>query len=331
MLHSKILELKHENSRLVGVHPVLDAFSLDVCRDIDAAAEDDELVADKRRSILSYLKGCTVGHDDRLKSALDEYAEAATYLFFKEKGVLIERVAEKKNVRTPDFRLGIQNEEFFVELKTLGFSEGSQNYIDALEQGLSSQAHLEQQKHAGKPVAIAFTTWDPLIRRQKKDYFEFRRKYFIETIVGKIRQNIKSRQLDYGKTILVIDFSLIYIPGSPLKNSIAFFCEPSLKSIISGLLWNIAFGQKGDKILSPIEFQGGSNIEGCIEIEGVLREFDFVKAICFQSYGIGREKMVLGFYRSIDEDIMLACLLSFCDFCNDELNSSAWKILQENR
>ncbi|MGG6267651.1 hypothetical protein ACQ4M3_11665 [Leptolyngbya sp. AN03gr2] len=326
MLHSKILALKQENSRFSIITPVLDAISLDTCQEIDCSATDSFLT-EKKRNILNYLKRYDVGYDCKLKAALDEHNEAALYLLFQNKSISIERVCESNHQKTPDFKILLEGKSFFLEMKTLGFAQGDLNYIDALDKGLDARVSLEQQSKSGKRVAIAEVGFDPL-QSQKPDYLLCYGTYFIDTIVQKIKQNLKKQQFELGETILLIDLCLIDTPFGHKLNSIAFFHEPILKSVVSGLLWHTAFGSLGERVFTPIRFEGASNIEGQLKTEGILREFAWIKALCFQTYNVSRERAIVGFYRSSDEDLILPLLSYFCDFTNDDLNSNAWRILQ---
>lgn len=326
MLYKRILALKQENFKLTTVNPILDSFSLGSCQDIDSEASDI-FIKGKRENIINHLTNYTVGHDIKLKPALDEYNEATTYLAFKRQGISIERFTERKNEKTPDFKIDIGEEEFYVEMKTLGFAEGDANYLDAIDKGLDVRTSLEQQIKSGRTVAIAETGFDPL-QKQKADYLKLHRVYFIETIVQKIQQNLKPKQFEFGNTILFIDLILIDVPFGYKLNSIPFFQEPFLKSIVSGLLWNVAFGRLGERIFSPIRFEGSSNIEGQLKVEGVLNDFDWIKGLCFQTYNVSRERTITGFYRVAEEELVTPLLYSLCNFINDEVNTNGWQILQ---
>jgi hypothetical protein len=207
-LYSKILGLKQENSELT-CNPILDAFSLDMCQETDAE-EDDSFIKDKKNKILTRLNNCKVGYDAKLKPSLDAYTEVVTYILLKSKGFLVERVPERNTQKTPDFKVSSNGEIFFIEMKTLGFAEGELNYLKAIDSGLAAEISLEEQIKSGKTVAISETSFNPL-GRDRPDYEKFRQKYFIETIVKKIDQNLKKKQFELGKTILLIDLSLILI------------------------------------------------------------------------------------------------------------------------
>ncbi len=73
-------------------------------------------------------------------------------------------------------------------------------------------------------------------------------------------------------------------------DSIAISQESRHKSMVSGRLWYSAFGKLGERIFSPIEFEGADNIKGELGVEGILNNRDWIKALCFQTYNVRREK-----------------------------------------
>jgi hypothetical protein len=328
MLYSRILSLRQNHLNYTGINPLLNAFSLDMCQEIDAA-DNDEFIRRKRKSILNRLKNYEIGFAQELHQVLCDYSEAATYLSLKTKGLLLENIPEIAK-KTPDLKVNLKGEEFFIEIKTLGFSGGDESYIQAIEQGLDAQVSIEEQLKAGYTTAVAIISIDPL-KRRKQDYSYSRQKDFIETITTKIDNNIKKGQFETGSTILLIDLSLIPIPADWKVNSIPIFPlikNKKLESLVSGILWHSAFAKENERIFSPIEFEGDANIKSALSIEGILNKHDFIKALCFQVYNLREERKVVGFYRSKDEDSIMPLLSSFCDFVNDEMNTNGWRILQ---
>lgn len=100
--------------------------------------------------------------------------------------------------------------------------------------------------------------------------------------------------------------------------------------MVSGILWNVAFGKQGNNIYAPIEFEGKRNIINQLERNGLLIEIPYIKGLIFVTYDNFKERKYIGFYRSNDfESQVFSFLLEFCDFVNDENNSMAFKILQQ--
>lgn len=211
-------------------------------------------------------------------------------------------------------------------MKTIGFTDGGINYKKAIEDGRNAQIEIERQKNAGRKVAIAMTEIAPL--RKSNGYDPFSVKYFIETIISKLG-NIEEGQFSHGRTYLLVDLKLIRLLSSWNDEALAIYQEKMLKSFVSGSLWNIAFGKIGDNIFKAIEFEGKENIEGVLNINGVLLEKDYIKALCFRVYEADSISHVVGFYRSEDEDEDFGILQTFCDFLNDDKNSYAYEYLQK--
>ncbi|MBU7583427.1 MAG: hypothetical protein KAF91_11055 [Nostoc sp. TH1S01] len=320
--------LRRNHLGYITINPLLNAFSLEICQEIDAA-EKDSFVKKVKKSILDRLKDYEIGYHVELQQALREYIEVATYLSLKNRGLLLEKVIESKN-KTPDLKVNLEGQEFFIEIKTLGFGGGEENYIQAMEQGLNAEVSLEEQLKAGNTTAISITAIDPL-KKQEHDYFSSRQKDFIETITRKTQGLIKEGQFESGTTILLIDLSLINIPADWKVNSVPLFPliqKQKIKSLVSGILWNSAFGKVNERIFSPIEFEGDANIRSELNIEGILNKNEFIKALCFQVYELNQKSKIIGFYRKKEEDSIMDFLSMFCDFVNDEMNTNGWKILQ---
>lgn len=328
MLYSRILSLQQNHLNYTGINPLLNAFSLKMCQEIDAA-ENDEFIRRKKKSILKNLKNYDIGFDEKLNNALCDYSEAATYLSLKSKGLLLENIPESAK-KTPDLKVNLKGEELFIEIKTLGFAGGNESYIQAMEQGLDAQVSIEEQLKTGATTATAIISIDPL-KKRTQDYSYSRQKDFIETITTKADNNIDKGQFETGSTILLIDLSLIHVPADWKVNSIPIFPliqNQKFKSLVSGVLWHSAFGKENERIFSPIEFEGDANIKSELSIEGILNKYDFIKALCFQVYNLREERKVVGFYRAKDEDSIMPFISLFCDFVNDEMNTNGWRILQ---
>jgi hypothetical protein len=322
------MDLLQNNNEITTVNPILKAFSLDYCEKIDDAVNNDEFIKSKRNNIIKNLNNCTVGHDDYLKPAFDEYNEAVTYLSIKNKNLLIDRVKEVKGKNTPDFQITSNNKTFYIEMKTLGFADGDLNYVDAVNKGLESQISLEQQINNGRNVAIAETFISPFFYSTKEEsYNQLIQTRIIETIVNKINNNLKEEQFKDGKTILLIDLSLMLLPYDWKSNSVPIFQENLRKSMVSGIFWYSAFGKLDERIFSTIEFEGAKNIEGKLRVEGILNNYPFIKALCFQTYNVSKERKVVGLHRSQDQE-MIDILLPLCDFLNDEFNTKGYEVLQ---
>jgi hypothetical protein len=333
MLHSKIKELQEENHKLTTINPILNSFSLNKCEEIDQVADKDPFIAQQRKNILIHLKKCSVGHSSELKQALDAYYEIISYLYLnhkgKDKGFLVKRVPEE-NEKTPDFEVNfIDGEIFYIELKTPGFNDSNNNYIKAINEGLDAKVSLIKQINSGEPIAISEVVVSPLRKENKGyEYNQLRQTRMIDSIISKADQVIKEEQFKRGKTILLINLSLLgMLPQSWQKNSVPIYQEKLYKSMVSGILWYSAFGKLHERIFTTIEGEGSKNIEGELSTEGILNKYEFVKAVCFQIEDEHRNLKLVGFYREEDKDQVYHLIYPICDFVNNDLNTYGYKIL----
>ncbi len=330
-LYLRINELKFYNSQLTVINPLLDVINMDFCLQLDyyLIKYDTNYVfyINGKNKIFNLLRNFSIGRVEKLIDAFDVYNELYNFYILSKK-IKIEPIATK-SIKTPDFKCTTQNgQDFFIELKSLGFSEGNLNYNKTIEEGYKCKIDLEKQLKTGKKIAFSAMSVSPL---KKENYKSHSIKYNIETIIDKINNNIKHGQFNNEYNSLLIDLRLI--PITEWKyNSLPFYQENRYKSIVSGILWNVAFGKMDDNIFMPIEFEGKENIEGRLSRNGILIDYDDIQTLCFNIYGLGNisENYFTGFYRSNNDkpEMIENMLNSFCNFYNDDINSNAWKILQ---
>jgi hypothetical protein len=105
----------------------------------------------------------------------------------------------------------------------------------------------------------------------------------IDDTIKKIKNNIKVSQIHYGPTVLVVDLGRLRgIPQGPSGLLPVFFHDgPPAESCVSGELWQIALGLKGERVFSLPEFDGKSNLGGHQTQRGILHEFPGLLAVTF--------------------------------------------------
>lgn len=327
-LKGEIQRLRTEAKECCTDNPLLKVFDLDMCERIDLLSQTDSFVNKKRTSILRYLSGLAIDYDEKWKSAVDQYNEAGTYINFKyEKKIDMEHVPECSD-KTPDFRFVVGDTPYYIELKTLHFAAAGLNYKQTLDDGMEASIDMEDQRKRGRIIAFGETIIAPLYR-ENKEYNSWSVKYYVETIIEKIEQNIESDQFKAGNTFLLVDLKLVGKVSGWKEASVAVYQEPQYKSMVSGELWNIAFGRSGQPVFRAIEFEGKENIEGELSTDGILINHPEIKGLCFQSYNMEGSRKIVGFYRHSDTDCLVKPLLVFCDFTNDDQNSNAWRVLKD--
>jgi len=335
-LHSRILKAKQANAEYM-TNPLLLGFSLDECKAIDNIADSDQFVRGKVKEILDLLHDYDVDYDEKLKSAFEAYSEAATYIQLREKGIPLERVRETKSKR-PDFQFKHAGQTYYIEIKTLSFADGASNYRQTMEEGLEAEIHLQDQVASGKDISFSETEiqplrkdssiYDPISQKYRPIYDPTSPRYFIETIIKKINQNIKIEQLELGDSFLLIDMSLF--PGRYEEWSLPIFQEKTYGSMVSGALWHIAFATLNEMIFRPIEFEGKSNIDGRLQCEGVLVQHTFLKGLLFRTTLLSGQRYITAFIRSNEPEQIRNIIAVMSNYWNDDLNTNGWKVLQNH-
>jgi hypothetical protein len=326
MLYKRILELKQDVSSITN-NPVLDAFNLGECQYLDSQYATDDFIKDKTDKCLSYLEKTVIDFDPRYKSAYEEYNEATIYVDLLKK-YQTTRIAEAPTP-TPDFNACNKGEfpfNIYIEVKALSFLDGNLNYKEAQTSGLNANIGIEQQIREGRPIAFGETIISPFLKRNRLPST----RELIEIYIDKINNNIKPGQYSLGDTVLLIDIKQLLLGSHWDESGIAFYQEGLMKSIASGVLWHAAFGQAGEMIYKPIEFEGKPNTDSPLTKNGILIDHSYIKGLVFATYKNFQERKYFGFFRYEEQDNQAANFISmFCDLHNDSRNTEAWKVLQK--
>jgi hypothetical protein len=327
MLYNRLLQLKQETSTIT-TNPVLNAFNLDECRYLDSLYATDTFVKEKIDNCLSYLKDLSIDFSPGYRSAYEEFNEAIVYTDLLKK-CQATRVSETATP-TPDFNLVGTNENQFniyAEVKAISFLDGNLNYIKAQQSSLEANISIEKQVQAGQNIVFGEAIISPFHKNGKLPST----RELIEIYIDKINNNIKPGQYLLGDTILLIDIKQLLLGSKWDESGVAFYQEGLLKSIASGVLWNAVFGHAGEMIYQPIEFEGKPNTDSPLEKNGILVDHKYITGLVFATYENFEDRKYVGFFRHDEQDKQSATFISlFCNFYNDEKNTQAWKVLQNN-
>lgn len=327
-LKERFRELKRESNKATS-NFLLDCFDDGDLETIDTEALSDSFISSKKKKILSLVEGMKIDFDPKLKSAFDEYGEALTYLRLKAK-FTVDRIPEGEG-KSPDFRITLQTDEqaleIYAELKSMSFTDNNINYKEAMDESLEGKIEIEDQVKRGKDFSFAITGIQP-VKKWNKDYDPLSPRYFIETLIDKIEQNLKRDQYSFGDTVLIIDLKQLALPSGYPEGYTAVFREDRGNSFVSGPLWNIAFGKEGHLIFKPVEFAGSSNIDGDLTRNGILVNRDWIKALVFiERDSDFRKSNIAGLFNSRNcPDGVRKFLHEFCHAVNDDHNSHAWSM-----
>lgn len=313
LLKERILELKQQTSGLTR-NPVLDCFELDECDKVDSMSLSDSFIKSRKNSCLKHLKNVKVDFSQDYRNAFEEYNEAVIYIDLKERFDIVS--IPETSSKTPDFKISLDSDdpfEVFAELKTLSFVDGNLNYIDSQKQGLDAQIALEEQISGGAKIGFSTSEIKPLHKSGEK-YDMYSTKYVIEKLIDKIVQNIKKEQYGMGETLLLVDLRQICLPSKLNESIAALFVQKPIESIVSGVLWNVAFGKLGHQMFKPIEFEGRSNVDGELERNGILVDYPYIKGLVFIGYKNFKERFYAGLVRANESGNVVASIYHLCAF-----------------
>ena len=312
-LSEKILRLKQEINTIGHNYPLLYVH----IGFVDKTEKDSNRFSDCLIAMNTQVDRCLQNYEDyRAFMDLKDIYSEALILSVLSSVADIAKISEGSS-RSPDFRVNHLENTIYIEMKTLNMAEGTLKHRDIMEEAFEGKIELERKieeqklvKTEGNIVASVMR-YDMPYYSANRSYNSSSLKLVIETLIEKIRQNIKEEQFSFGDTILLINFSdqlsLCESPSESLQeNYIAEYVDNSgildyleqhelsieeqgkfwnsMEAVqrqqiwrypAKGCLWHLAFGQCGTA-LNPED----ENSE-ILEKEGILLEYDFIKGILF--------------------------------------------------
>lgn len=267
-----------------------------------------------------------IDYNTHYRTAYEKYNEAVTYYDLNQRGTTVHNIPETKS-STPDFEANFNYRDFdgvsvmskvYVEVKSLGFADGNNEYLRNQRAAFESNLDLEEQRKRGRYFCSSIYTVSPLADKDTGPTSE------IEEFNKKIKNNIKEEQFTYGDgndSILYVDFSQYLFPFNN-EECLPVYPDIIRKYCASGRLWMLAFGREGERIFSYPEFEGRACFDRDLTLPGILNSYDFIKGIIF-SFGSGKgNRKLLGLYRFKDAETKVAVFLhQVCDYVNDDLNT----------
>lgn len=313
--------IKKHREYIAGItdNQTLEAFDLEYCEILDKSANEFvKKCVKKCNNELKQIKG--IDYDQHIKTAYEAYAEAISYIDLKTI-CNIEHIPENNN-KTPDFKVCFDESCVYVEMKSLSFADGNQNYKASQESALKANISREEQIKQGK--RFIWTEREVLPMAKNGNNTSFREQLLF--LRKKIENNLKTGQLQQGETILLIDLNQL---GVRYHSSEYVAIEKSFNGLgySSGMLWSLAFAKKQDRLFIAPEFEGKPNIdEEEIGFNGVLVDFPELKGLVFAVGRTTKERAFVGFYRHEELDCNSVKLIqTICSFYNDDLNSFCYR------
>lgn len=301
------------------------------------ARNNDQTAMELEQEIEGCFKKVSDGQPQDYNTAgslYQAYGEAVAYILLKERGLSITRTAGtgKQNQKRPDFTCSCSKGDFFVEVKTLDFDDRDAQHTAVMESALNNQANLEDAAktpgtHFGEAVEISSHKWGAT------------RTDRIEALIRKLRNNLKREQLSFGPTLLVVHLGLLEMDANRKStlSPVFFDQEPTVRSCISGELWNAAFGEVGNQIYDRPDFEGKSNLDRALNEDGVLIEHPYLLGIAFITQSLGGAHKIFTLHRlspdfndlknstNLGEFEIAEILHDISDARNDDKNESGYE------
>ena len=150
----------------------LEAFDLEYCKLID---ESNDLFIQGRKEncikLLEKIKG--IDYVPLFRNAYEAYNEAITFHDLSQI-CSIKSIPEQDN-STPDFKISFKKHDddklyvIYAELKTLGFGDGSLNYLRSQASALRNKAEAEEKLKKGNKYVFTERVIDPFAVNTRKN------------------------------------------------------------------------------------------------------------------------------------------------------------------
>ena len=300
--------------RGISSNETLDCFDNATCTLLEQST--DAFIEKRVRKCAKTLsENQKIDYDDKIKAAFDDYNEALVYYTLKNLNNYDIRNITETDTKTPDFKIVFNKEEFYVEMKSLAFGDGNLGYNAAMKEALEANIDIENQRKKGKQICSSVRTIRPFNCKNTHEQ--------LIQIYRKIDNNIKNGQFQLGDTVLLIDLTQVTL-GMGLDGGECFSSYPfGCGCLLSGMLWNLAFGKEEYLFYIQPEFEGKPNIsEEPLGINGFLHVYKQIKGLVFSFGTTPESKQFYGLFRKTEEDKQWAVFIQkCCSFYNDEYDS----------
>ena len=301
---------------------------------IERDLKTDETLCSLARELEKHIRAIKNPEDHvQMAQAYEAYSEASFYLEMKDRDTTLIRTpgTGKHKEKRPDFCHEYGPGKLYFELKALEISDPISRHTEIACKGLDIKADLDGRArkpgvHFGEPQEISghFPGADAV--------------ELIDATIIKISNNIKTDQIQYGPTVLVVDLGRL--SGSSQGPSgllpVFYHDEPPAESCVSGEYWQIALGKPGEQVFRLPDFDGKTNLAGHQTQTGILHQFPSLVAVTFLIPAWSKKSELLTIWNaSWDQDTLRnSCKLSehdienilcgYSDGVNDRRNESGW-------
>jgi hypothetical protein len=241
-------------------------------------------------------------------------------------GIKLAKVPEE-STPTPDFELLGRKQPLHFEVKTLSVGGGKRGIQKTLQDAASATDEIDRQVDAGRRVAVTTQVVAPYGEMTPNHSGQIH--FAIDTMLEKIRSNIKLGQYSRPNTFLVVDLSLLQVMPGGRENLRPRYPDPQTANAkVSGMLWTVAFGMLDTNIYEFADFEGKPNFGAKLLKFGILSdpELQPIKGMLFVCHPWSRPSEMWGLFRASDlknnteRQVRAALQLLVGNRWNDELD-----------
>ena len=311
---------------------------LDLLRKFDLLAHGDPAFREFVSAMTATLQGVRSAPDViAYNQFFESYAEALVLHFLRGRGIRTSRVKDVSSA--PDFRCELADgREYFVEVKALDIVGGEIRHGQIMVEGLKPNIEIERQQRAGRRIASAESEIAPYRRaHDDADYDPRSIRRVIDTLREKSQQAFKTSQFSRGPTFALIVADRLILHGWKSALVPYFYEEHAgTGSVVSGQIWQAAFGTAGSPVMRSPDFEGAPGFDGHLERPGLYvdqgRAFPGVGLVVLQksssrrlSYGLRAPFPDTEGWASDDTEEALS---NMCDAWNDQGNSRGYEFVK---
>ncbi|MCK1301212.1 MULTISPECIES: hypothetical protein [unclassified Bradyrhizobium] len=216
------------------------------------------------------------------RGVFDIYSEALVCLFLRVRTggrLTITKIPETK-LAGPDFECSLDVEingktetlAFFIEVKSLDIVHAPQRLPEMLDEGMEVQIDVDRQIADGQRVAVGVGEIAPhRPYGNDPDYDPRSVRGTIETLIEKAAGNFKNTQFKRGPTFALANILRLPRPESGTGTLAPFYYDRAMGgACVSGVLWNMAFGEVGAPIHRTPDFEGKGTADRTLKRAGIL-------------------------------------------------------------
>jgi len=195
-----------------------------------------------------------------------------------------------------------------------------------IDAGLDARVSIEDQLARGRRIGLAETVIQPA-NDGREDYDHRSWRAGTELLIKKVKGLVKSGQFEHGPTFLFVDLNQWVVGGDAIRSLIPVYPVDDTGACVSGQLWYIAFGEIGNQMFRPPEFEGRSNMDGTLACTGVLKAHRDICGIIFR-YGMGEGDILLGLCRGDADSRFHGFMEQVADYWNTDNNCRDYLLQQ---